>query len=272
MSVGTLALVLYLGWQAWMNFGPRKPELSPLRRQIADEVIPQIVEDLRQGKKDIVSIVMFPLMNDTTDYLSDQLRGQIERMGIFDLSDRGLGEKLRKQFNLRLKGAADVDAALAASRNLGADGVLFGSIYAFESSAQGAKLEVRIMLAKINGQVMVFDRRYSKELAPGLINNAVVQEKMLQISWPQRLLGWVLVVLLLPMFTIGFIRAMVRKGSNQANASLLAIYTAVDAILAFLLVGAHLTDWVAVWLFLLLVGAAFVYNVFIMSFALKLET
>jgi hypothetical protein len=30
---------------------------------------------------------MFPLMNDTTDYLSDQLRGQIERTGIFDLRE-----------------------------------------------------------------------------------------------------------------------------------------------------------------------------------------
>ena len=77
--------------------------------------------------------------------------------------------------------------------------------------------------------------------------------------------------MLLPVFTIAFIRTMVRKGSNKTNAFVLAIYTLVDALLAWLLVGAALTSWFPVVVFIIAVAVAFLYNVRIMSFAVKLE-
>ncbi len=45
-------------------------------------------------------------------------------------------------------------------------------------------------------------------------------------------------MLLLPVFTIAFIRTMVRKDSNKTNAFVLGIYTVADALLAWLLIGA----------------------------------
>ena len=59
--------------------------------------------------------------------------------------------------------------------------------------------------------------------------------------------------------------------SNGANASLLIIYSIADVILAYLLVGAALTSVWSVVIFILAVVAAFLYNVRIMTFALKLE-
>jgi FtsH-binding integral membrane protein len=103
------------------------------------------------------------------------------------------------------------------------------------------------------------------------LNPAVVKDSVHELGGVQRFLGWLVLVLLLPVFTISFIRAMVRKESNRANAFTLAIYTGVDALLAFLLLGASFASWLAVLLFLVVVGVAFAYNVFIMSFALKLE-
>jgi len=68
-------------------------------------------------------------------------------------------------------------------------------------------------------------------------------------------------------FSIGFIRTMVRKESNRSNAFVLILYTLVDAVLAYLLVGAALLHWVAVTVFIVAVAAALAYNVRIMTFA-----
>jgi FtsH-binding integral membrane protein len=94
---------------------------------------------------------------------------------------------------------------------------------------------------------------------------------MQSIRPAQRFLSWVVIVLLLPVFTIAFIRAMVRKESNRVNAFTLSVYTAVDALRAYLLLGAALTGWFSVLLFIIAVGAALAYNFYIMNFALRLE-
>ena len=87
----------------------------------------------------------------------------------------------------------------------------------------------------------------------------------------KRFLAWSLIVLLLPVFTIGFIRGMVRRESNAANAVTLAIYTGVDAILAYLLLVRGLSAWGPVLAWLGAVGAASLYNLYVMSFAVRLE-
>ena len=99
-----------------------------------------------------------------------------------------------------------------------------------------------------------------------------MQESTQRFPWFQRFLGWLIVVLLLPVFTLGFIRAMIRKGSNKANLFVLSIYTVADVVLAWLMVGAALHSWWTVLPFIAAVAAAFAYNVRIMTFALKLET
>ena len=271
-GLGTAALVFYLAWQGWSHFGPRKPELGPVRRQLVDEVMPQVVGDLRLARKDLRSAVLFHLMNDPTDYVSDRLRAQIEETGVLDLRDRSLSEKVKKALKLRLTSVGDLDAAVQASQSLGAEGLLFGQVNVLESYPGGAKLDLQIVLGKIEGREILFDRRYTKELTSTALNPAAGQDEVRKIGSVQRFMGWVLMVLLLPVFSIGFIRAMVRKESNRANAATLAIYTAVDAVLAFLMVGASLTSWLSALVFLVLVGVALGYNVFIMTFALRLET
>jgi hypothetical protein len=238
---------------------------------VADQVISVVVEDLRKSKGAVQSAVLVHLVNDPTDYVSDQIRDTIEQSGTFDLRDRMLDEKVKKALKLRIDSVSDLNSALARSQGLGAQGVLFGKINAFESYPNGAKIDLEITLADIVSRDVVFNRRYNKEIGSGLLNPAVVKDSVHELGGVQRFLGWLVLVLLLPVFTISFIRAMVRKESNRANAFTLAIYTGVDALLAFLLLGASFASWLAVLLFLVVVGVAFAYNVFIMSFALKLE-
>ena len=84
-------------------------------------------------------------------------------------------------------------------------------------------------------------------------------------------LGLALVVLLLPVVTITFIRTMVAKRSNGINAFTLGIYTAIDMILAYFMVGMSLATTKSVVLF---VGASLfslIYNVAVMNYAVRLE-
>ncbi len=80
-----------------------------------------------------------------------------------------------------------------------------------------------------------------------------------------------LAVLLLPVVTISFIRTMVSKRSNGVNAFTLGVYTAIDAIIAYFMVGMSLETTASVVLFAGVVLFSLFYNVAVMNFAVRLE-
>lgn len=268
---GSLALVFWLLWLGWTHFGPRKPQLSALRRQVAEQVVPSVLEDLRKNKGSLRSVAFLHLVNDPADYVTDQLRANIEQSGVVDLLDERVGEKVARALHLRIASVGELEAAAREGRGLGAQGVIFGKVNSFESYPGGAKMDLELSLAEVAGPKVLFSRRYSKEVPSGPFAPAAVPESASHIGGLERLLAWGVMVLLLPVFTVSFIRAMVRKESNRANAFTLGVYTAADALLACLLLGAGLTSWLSALLFALVVGMAFAYNVFIMTFALKME-
>ncbi len=271
-SIGSVSLAMWLFWLGWTHLGPRKPDVGPLRQQVAEQVIPQAVEDIRLGRQEVRSAALLHLANDPSDFVTDRLRAAIEAAGVLDLRDRTFTAKVRNVLRLRHPAYGDLESALARAKSLGVDAVLFGRVERFESSPKGAQFDLDLTLATVaNGQV-VFTKRYSKDMATGLLSHPAVQEQMRAVRPSQRFLAWVVIVLLLPVFTIAFIRAMVRKESNRVNAFTLTVYTVVDTLLAYLLLGAALTGWLSVLLFIIAVGAALAYNYKVMNFALKLET
>ena len=84
-------------------------------------------------------------------------------------------------------------------------------------------------------------------------------------------LGLALAVLLLPVMTISFIRTMVAKRSNRVNAFTLGVYTAIDMILAYFMVGASLETAVSAVLFTGASLLSLIYNMTVMNYAVKLE-
>ncbi len=269
--VGTYALIGYIAWQGWENLGPRKPEIGPVRRELARKVIPNIVEDIRNSRGNIRQAALLHFSNDPTDHFTDSLRSTVEQRGVLDLRDRTVKEKARNILNLRHSSFAEANAAVAKGRKLGVQAVLHGEIHAFESYPGGSKIDVEVHLVEVATGHPVFTKRYSTEASPTSHPVAAVQQVTLSIPWFQRLFGWLIVILLLPVFTITFIRTMVSKGSNKRNAFVLGIYTLADALLAWLLVGAAINSWFPVIVFIAAVSAAFLYNVRIMTFAVRLE-
>lgn len=270
-KVGAVALAGYIAWLGWAHLGPRKPEIGPVRRELADRVVPKIVEDIRTSRDELRHVALLHFGSDPTDYFTDTLRSTIEQRGVLDLRDRTVMEKARNLLNVRHPSYAATDAAVAEGRELDAQGVLYGAIHAFESYPGGSKIDVEVHLADVSTGQTVFTKRYSTEASPTASVTAAMQEASQSFPWFQRLFGWLIAVLLLPVFTIAFIRAMVRKGSNKSNAFVLGVYTLADALLAWLLVGAALNSWFPVVVFIAAVAVAFLYNIRIMTFALRLE-
>jgi hypothetical protein len=269
--IGAVALMVNIAWLGWHHLGPRRPEIGYVRQQMADRIILDIAEDIRLSRGDIRYTALLHFQNDPANYFTDKLRSVIEQRGILNLRDRTFSEKFKNLLKMRLPSYHDTETVLKMGRKMGADGVLYGTIHAFESYPGGVKLDVEVSLADVSANYVFFNKYYSKESASSMFAAAAAQDRVTGIPWFQRFLGWLFIVLLLPVFTINFIRTMVRKDSNKTNAFVLSIYTLADTILAFLLVGAALTSWFPVLVFIAAVACAFLYNVKIMTFALRLE-
>ncbi len=267
--VGAVTLVGYIAWLSGESLGPHKPEIGSVRQELADKVIPKIVEDIRTSRGNIRQAVLLHFSNDPTDYFTNTLRSVIEQGGVLELRDRTITEKARNALNLRHLAYPTTDAAVTEGRELDAQGVLYGVIHALESYPGGAKIDVEVHLIDVSTGQSVFTKRYGAEAPPGSVSGTM-PETTQSFPWFQRFFGWLIAVLLLPVFTISFIRTMVGKKSNKVNAFVLSVYTLANALLAWLLVGAALNSWFPVVVFIAAVAAAFFYNVRIMSFALRL--
>lgn len=268
--LGTIAVIGYIAWTAWAHLGPSKPEVGPVRQELAKAVMPAIINDLKTSREDIRRVALLHFDNDPTDHFTQALRGTLERSGIIDLRDRTVQDKARDLLNLRHPAYAEMDAALARGRTLKVQGVLFGKVHNFESLPGGSKINVEVTLAEVATGREVFSRTYV-HTGPISVSAAQFQEASRSFPWLQRLLGWSLFILLLPVFSFTFIRTMMRKGANRTNALVLAAYTLPGALLGWLLFSAVLTHWLPVLAFIAAIGLAMLYNVWIMSFAVRLE-
>ncbi len=148
-KIGTVALVAYIAWMGWEHLGPRKPEIGPIRKELAAKVIPDIVEDIRNSRGKIGRTALLHFSNDPTDHFTDTLRDLVEQRGVLDLDDRTVMEKTWNLLNLRHTSYASPEAALSRGKDLDAESVLFGAIHAFESYPGGAKIDVDITLANV---------------------------------------------------------------------------------------------------------------------------
>lgn len=270
--LGPLVLVVSAAYMGWQHLGPSKPEAGPLRKRIADRVIPCVVEDIRNTRGDISDTVLLHLQGDPTDYITNQLRRFIEHNGVLDLRDRTVAEKAYDLLHLKHRVCDLTEDAVEHARAIGCPAVLFGRVNVFESYPKGARLDMEINLVDVSTNQVVFSRRYAEETGEETaLQAAVPSTDGGAATWLHRLLAWVIAALLLPVFTISFIRAMLRKESNAVTIAVLAAYTLADAVLLYVLVG---LKWGSIWSLTILAVStvvAFLYNMRITLLALALE-
>lgn len=282
--LGWLTVLASIAVTLWINLGPEKPVPDKARQQTGEKVISQTVNDIREKRGEIKEIILLHFANDPSDFFTDTLRKKLNASGILYVQEPFFTEKLRKKLNLKIDGCDTKLAALKVAENEKADGVLWGKIERFESFEEGVILKGSWQLLNLkNGETVcegIIDVDTSRKV-PAKIEKEIKEikdqlkplEETAQIfPWYIRFLIFALVILLLPILTITFLRTMVAKRSNGVNAFVLGVYTLIGTILSFFMIGAAFDNIWHVVLFLAGMIFAFLYNVSMMKFALKLES
>ena len=281
----TIMFIIYLGlaYFAWMYLGPEKFEPSPSREKATERIISQMMLKIRENRGEMKTALLANFEGDKTGYFSECLRSKIEHSGILDVKEKPLLDKIRTRLNLKLNDKLEVSDIVLSAKDGGVDCVLWGTLKRFEELDSGVMINGKWGIVRISDKKVVYEdtfefdtitsttakiKRSVSELATDTSSSA---GPFTSIAWQIRLLSFLVVMLLLPVFTFMFIRAMVIKRSNKVNAFLLGIYTVVDMVFAFFMVGGSFVSTAAIIVFGISSFVAFAYNIALMSFALKLE-
>lgn len=268
-----MAAIGGVAWLGWQHLGPETPKVDPELADAAKTVIAQIVTDLREHRGSVRHVAVLRFDGDGSGAITEGLRERIEFSGVLDIEPTALMTRARKHLNLREPSFGDLDEALAEGKDLDVAGVIFGKIRRFETVADGVAWDIDVGFGDVAAKNSLMQKTYSKDdsaTAAGAAA-AAVEDGSDGYSWFTRSLAWVLIVLLLPVVTISFIRAAVRRKSNGVNAFVLCVYTLCDAALACLMVGAALASWPGIVLLVVATGLALVYNSHMMSYGVDLE-
>jgi hypothetical protein len=270
--IGKGLFLLILLWMAWEYFGPKRPVVSAERKGLADAVAPVIVDQLHAAQLPIETVALVYFESDPSGYVTDTLRAELEAKWPLDLLDLGFFQKLRNFLGLRPTGHGEVTGAVDAVKSRGVDGVIFGTVHRFDATDGGAVLELELAVAEVpSGRPLFTPPPFVEQTGSGVFGGGGAGQELHRLGLGKRLFFLALLVLLLPVFTIGFLRGMVRKRDNRTNGLVLGVYLTVDVILAILLLGTNFHSTLSVLLLILVVGVALLYNVALMTQALRLE-
>ncbi len=270
-----LVLSAVIAGKVWQRYGPKKPVLTAVQKDLVERWMPEVLADLKEKRGTNLSVIILHLANDPSDYLTDTLRAEVQRTGYLTVNPKTLSavimtadEELQRALNLEVTSPDSLDKACARARGMGAPLVLFGKVHRLEGTAVEARLEVELCLAEIGARTVLHQKRYAVEWKPAVVEAAVLRDALARLSPAERFLAWGVCVLILPVVLLPVVRSVVRRKSNESNALLLGTLTAVDAVSAYLLLGAGVGSYLGVGLLLFLTLLAFTYNMRIMVFAL----
>ena len=281
VRIASVLLIVYLLWTGWTQFGPQKPQADSIRTAAANATVQHIADALRENRQNIKSLTLINFADDPTNLIADDLRQQLGTAGTFLLADRSLLDKFRRSLNVPQWATAEPETALNLGKRSKTDAVLYGTVHQFETVKGRAMIHLDYHLVDCrSGETIysgVYDNR-TETLSPVVAASlaslpAVVSDIATAVptggSGLLRFLGWLLIILLLPVFTINFLVVMTEKRSNAVNAFVLGTYTCIGAILAWILISPNRESYASLTLFALLCLGAFWYNVQMMSFAVR---
>ncbi len=282
MAIGRGGIVMFLFalmGLGWCLLGPTKPTVDDDRRVVADVALSKTLDEVQAQRKDIRQVAVLHFVNDPTDHLTLTLRQRLSASGLLTVEGAPFSERWNNLFSLRNNGVYSVAEALAYGKKNGLDGVLIGKVDIFESYRNGARLIGQIDMVDVKTGRVAFSvvlnedsgASLSARMKGALACSPATMGETFGAPWYWRIFAFILIALLLPVFTISFIRAMVAKKSNGVNAFVLGVYTLVDLIFAWMMVGGSFASAIQIWLFVVAGIGAFLYNVRIMTFALRLE-
>lgn len=266
------------------------PEIDESRKKVARAGISQMIDEICRHtdicyhtddeRPQKIAVVHFS--NDPSDFVTETVRYAARKQGRFRVKS-SFADRFCKMVGRVNEGVSTREQAIHETQGDGVEGVLWGRVHRLENERDGATFIGDYELYDLRREQPVYSGKIQQSTVPGRFEAAQnmprtagnylisLDSHVSGMPWYIRFLLFVVAVLLLPVVTISFIRTMVAKKSNGINAFVLGIYTTVDLILAFFMVGGSLSSFFYVVVFLLAGVLAFLYNVKIMTFAVRLE-
>ena len=286
--VGVIVVAAICLWLVGREFMTPLPEVDDARRKAADQGIDRMVAELRANAADLHHVELMHFENDPSGYVSETLRGKLMKQGGLSVRKPRMCDKIAKLFGVVNDGCAVRSEVVKTARAGTADAVIWGRVDRLENERGGATFtgdyelydlkrnrvayQGRIATSTVPDKKMPLDDAKRTVAADAFLPDGSSGVAVLGLPVHLRFLWFVVVTLLLPVFTIAFVRAMVAKKSNCVNALMLGIYTVVDLVFAFFMIGGRFSGFFSVLLFMAAGTVALIYNVALMSFALRLES
>ncbi|MDO5582378.1 MAG: hypothetical protein Q4G69_14745 [Planctomycetia bacterium] len=270
-----MVIFVYSLWTAWIQYRPQRTVPDSKRQALAADASKSILKTLLEHRGSKKTLAIFPFAGDTGNLFSDAVHNTILSSGTFELQDKSLFDKARNLLNMEQYRSNDRQEALEFGK--ASDLVLYGTVERFETVDEKATLRVHYTLVDVAVKTDLADKTYVSDspestdlfnTIKGGAKNLFKANGSAQANL-NRLFGWILAVLLLPVFTIKFLMVMTAKNSNRINAVILVFYTVLDILLAWILISPTSYGYALGILFLFLTFGAFVYNAKIMSIALR---
>lgn len=251
-----IALLLVQGW--WL-VGPGDEPLGFARRNIAARTAAVVALEL-PGRDGITTIAVLPLRNDPNEIVTRRLTDAIGERGRYEIVYESLFRRILARLRWAPPPPSSVADAVSAARQIGADGVVFGEVIRFTGAQGEAMLGVDIRMAERDSGDAVFGKHYEEVIAGAPAAADYWRARLADSGKPQRVVLWVMFVLLLPVVTAPLIRRVTVEDSNALNLGLLVVYTALGVAAAWGLTGFWVPSWWTALALLLALGACAAYN------------
>jgi len=237
-NLSSPVLLAVAAWYAWGELGPVPYELAESCKLVVDRTIPRVVDELCALDTGVRTVTLAPVGFDPSRYVTDALRRQLAYTNVFLVESPGFVDRLRRFLRLRPLEAPSIDASIEESAAT-CDAVLAARVEQLETRGGEARLSLDVRMVRCSDRALLFDRRYEDPRVEGA--RASSREAIATLagsSFAGALVWWLLVALGLPIVSTPFIVNVLAARSDRANAFLLAVFAAVDLVLASALVHA----------------------------------
>lgn len=252
-----LALAGLVAGHCWLNYRSPPFPLDERRAALADEVARKLAESLPVPSTGRPTLTVTRFDRDPTGALTEAVRRAIDRADRYAVQPPAFVQDVLQRCGWSERPLVPERAQSLAMRGLPSEYLLAGRVKRLSArrDADEAALEAVFMPAGATDQgVPVAVEVVHDHNAPG--NPTSIEA----YPWLARLVTWLLLTLLLPVFAAPLISRGLERRSNAVNLAMWLGLTLVSAIAAFAMIGFRLDTLASALLLIAALAAAISYN------------
>ena len=257
-------LGIVVAGHCWMTFRPKPFPLDEHRSDLASEVAGKLAESLPVPPVGRPTLIVAPFERDPTGRLTEAVRRAIDRVDLYTVQPATFVENALRELGVRRE-LAPKAAASVALEDVDSEYLLAGRVEKLSARSERDEALLGAVLIPVGSPdagialtaEAVHDRTAKAQNSP-----------VETYPWPARLVGWLALVLLLPMAFAPLATRGLEMQSNAVNLAMLLGLTLVAGLAAFAMLGFRLDTGISATLLVAAVAGTLAYNWAVLS---KLE-